>query len=322
MTSISERLQRLQNTIDRYSYNITSIAEEMLKYQSHLSKKIPTYLEPFIINWFPVPIKPTILKYNISSDIYDEFIKRNNDKFTTNTDAIFIDSKHIDPFLISRLNQFNGFSYRFNYLYTCLMAKFWTNTNFNDNYWEELYHLFCYEFSVTNSIVLIPSLGINGKNVLSPFIEGISSTQISAINDGSIKTYMYVGKDKEKMIIAPETSYKLFMCMFGEKTLKSLIKIYYTDYSPINIDIYKCIPISQQLNKMWINMTKLNILIDKLNSIIEEKKINYSICVNSIVIGKNFGSTIDLTINQNCGDKGLTTLPKNAQQAIDDGILE
>lgn len=321
MSALSTRLQNLQNTIDIYSYNIKSIVETIIAYQSHLAKKIPTTLENAIINWFPVPTKPVILRNNISSDIYDEFIKRNGNKFSEDEVAIFIDSAHIDPFLIARLNQLNRFSYRFNYLYTCLMAKFWTNANFDDNYWEELYHLFCYEFSVKDRLVLIPSLGLTGNNVLSPFIEGISSKQLSAINDGSIKNYMYIGQNKETMIIAPETSYKLFMCVFGEKTLKSLIKIYYTDNSPINIDIYKCIPISEQLNKLWINMTNLNILTDKLNSIIEEKKINYQICINSVVIGKNFGSNINVTIKQSCGGKTLDELTSKEQQAIEDELV-
>lgn len=321
MVAISERLQRLQNAIDKYQYNITSIAEEILKYQSHLSKKIPIDLESDIKDWYPVPTKPHIARYNISEDIYDDFVKRNKDKISIDTDAIFIDSNHIDPFLISRLNQFNRLSYRFNYLYSCLMSKFWTGKDFDPKYWEELYHLFCYEFSVKNSIVLIPSLGIEGNNVLSPFVEGISSSQLSSINDRSVKTYIKI-KNTDVMIIAPETSYKLFLCMFGEKTLKSLIKIYYTDYSPINIDLYKCIPIAQQLNRMWINMTKLNILNDKLTSIIDAKKINYSICINSIVIGKNFGSKINLNIQQTCEDKKLNNLPDSDQQSIDDAFSD
>lgn len=317
MSALSTRLQNLQNTINTYQSTIMGIEETMIRYQSHLAKKIPPRLPSTIINWFPVRIKPAIVRHNISSDIYDEFIKRNNDKFTTESDAIFIDSKNIDPFLIARLNQLNGFSYRFNYLYACLMAKFWTNVDFNENYWEELYHLFCYEYSVKNSIVLIPSLGLSGNNVLSPFVEDISSAQLSAINDESIKTYMYIGKNKEIMIIAPETSYKLFMCVFGEKTLKSLIKTYYNDEIPKNFNLSKCIPIAEQLNNLWMNMTKLNILVDKLNAILDAKKINHPICINSLVIGKNFDSEIDLTISQSCGSKVLEDLPDYAKRYID-----
>ena len=320
MTTLSDRLQNLQDTIDMYRFNIMVIKEVMMRYQSHLAKKIPIKLEPHIMNWFPVRANPAILRTNISSDIYDEFIKRNKDKFPTETDTIFIDSKNIDPFLISRLSQLNGFSYRFNYLYACLMAKFWMNMDFNDEYWEELYHLFCYEYSVKNRIVLIPSLGLTGDNPLSPFVEGISSAKLSAINDESIKTYLYIGKNKEIMIIAPETSYKLFMCLFGEKTLKSLIKIYYTDNSPINIDIYKCIPIPEQLNTLWINMTNLYMLTDRLKSILDEKKINNLICINSIVIGKNFGSDIDVTIQQSCENGRLSDLTYDDRKDIDDQL--
>ena len=320
MTTLTPRLQKLQETIDGYASNIMKIEETMIRYQSHLAKKIPPSLESDIINWFPVRIKPEILRNSISSDIYDEFKKRNKDKFTVDTDAIFIDSTNIDPFLIARLNQLNGLSYRFNYLYACLMAKFWTNVDFNDNYWEELYHLFCYEYSVKNSIVLIPSLGLDGKNVLSPFVEDISSKQLSAINDESIKTYMYIGKNKEIMIIAPETSYKLFMCVFGEKTLKSLIKTYYNDEIPKNFNLSKCIPIAEQLNRLWMNMTKLNILTDKLNAILDAKKINHPICINSLVIGKNFDSEIDLTISQSCGGKVLEGLYRYQQEEIEDEL--
>ena len=317
MSALSERLQNLQNTINTYQSTIMGIEETMIRYQSHLAKKIPLRLESDIINWFPVRINPAIVRHNISSDIYDEFIKRNNDKFTTESDAIFIDSKSIDPFLIARLNQLNGFSYRFNYLYACLMAKFWTNVDFNDNYWEELYHLFCYEYSVKNNIVLIPSLGLSGKNVLSPFVENISASQLSAINDESIKTYMYIGKNKEIMIVAPETSYKLFICVFGEKTLKSLIKTYYNDEIPKNFNLSKCIPIPSQLNNLWMNMTKLNMLVDKLNAILDAKKINHPICINSLVIGKNFDSEIDLTISQSCGNNVLKGLSPRQQREIE-----